>query len=256
MTSWNSPDEGRDQPFCIQPLDADSPAGGGPPRARGRIDPLAEAAAFHETTHGRRFVSRRREKVHPVRQTAPGDGFCRARAGLFLPRFARVRLPPRGAQPADQPAAAAEPGGRRALPENRIGSCSRFVLRMQSSPTSLNAMWIVRLALRRPYTFTVVALLILIMGTLSATAHGEGHLPPDRHPHRQRHLAVHRPDPGRDGEADDPDFRTRDDDDGERHRAHRIPVAPGRRRDQGLLLSGHQHGHPRSPRSRQSARPR
>ena len=29
-------------------------------------------------------------------------------------------------------------------------------------------MWIVRLALRRPYTFTVVALLILIMGTLSA----------------------------------------------------------------------------------------
>ena len=29
-------------------------------------------------------------------------------------------------------------------------------------------MWIVRLALRRPYTFTVMALLILILGVLSA----------------------------------------------------------------------------------------
>ncbi len=29
-------------------------------------------------------------------------------------------------------------------------------------------MWIVRLALRRPYTFVVLAILILILGTLSA----------------------------------------------------------------------------------------
>jgi CzcA family heavy metal efflux pump len=39
-------------------------------------------------------------------------------------------------------------------------------------------MWIVRLALRRPYTFTVVALLILIMGTLSALRMAKDIFPP------------------------------------------------------------------------------
>src|ERR1700757_2310065 len=34
--------------------------------------------------------------------------------------------------------------------------------------TGISFMWIVRLALRRPYTFVVLAILILIMGTLSA----------------------------------------------------------------------------------------
>jgi CzcA family heavy metal efflux pump len=39
-------------------------------------------------------------------------------------------------------------------------------------------MWIVRLALRRPYTFTVVALLILIMGALSALRMAKDIFPP------------------------------------------------------------------------------
>jgi CzcA family heavy metal efflux pump len=39
-------------------------------------------------------------------------------------------------------------------------------------------MWIVRLALRRPYTFTVVALLILIMGTLSTLRMAKDIFPP------------------------------------------------------------------------------
>jgi CzcA family heavy metal efflux pump len=39
-------------------------------------------------------------------------------------------------------------------------------------------MWIVRLALRRPYTFTVVALLILILGTLSALRMAKDIFPP------------------------------------------------------------------------------
>jgi CzcA family heavy metal efflux pump len=39
-------------------------------------------------------------------------------------------------------------------------------------------MWIVRLALRRPYTFTVVALLILILGTLSAWRMAKDIFPP------------------------------------------------------------------------------
>ena len=51
-------------------------------------------------------------------------------------------------------------------------------------------MWIVRLALRRPYTFVVVALLIVVLGVVTHRAHADRHLSRDRHPGRQRHLAA------------------------------------------------------------------
>ena len=38
-------------------------------------------------------------------------------------------------------------------------------------------MWIVRLALRRPYTFVVMAMLIAIGGVLSIAQDADGHLP-------------------------------------------------------------------------------
>ncbi len=63
------------------------------------------------------------------------------------------------------------------------------------------SMWIVRLALRRPYTFTVMALLIVVLGVLCDAADGEGYLSVDRHPGRQRGLAVRRPHARRDGKA-------------------------------------------------------
>ena len=62
-------------------------------------------------------------------------------------------------------------------------------------------MWIVRLALRRPYTFVVMALLIVVLGVRRDRPHADRHLPGHRHPGRQRHLVVHRHLAGRDGAA-------------------------------------------------------
>ena len=41
-------------------------------------------------------------------------------------------------------------------------------------------MWIVRLALSRPYTFVVLALIILLTGVWSWMRTPKGHLPADR----------------------------------------------------------------------------
>ena len=51
-------------------------------------------------------------------------------------------------------------------------------------------MWIVRLALRRPYTFVVVSILVAIFGVLSALAHAGRHLSGDRHTARHGRVAV------------------------------------------------------------------
>ena len=49
-------------------------------------------------------------------------------------------------------------------------------------------MWIVQLALRRPYTFVVMALLILVLGVVGDLPDADRHLPRDRHPRRHRDL--------------------------------------------------------------------
>ena len=90
-------------------------------------------------------------------------------------------------------------------------------------------MWIVRLALRRPYTFVVMALLIAILGVLTIAAHADRHLPRDQHPGRLGHLAVQRPVGAGDGGAHRHHLRARHDDDRQRHRAHRVAVAERRR---------------------------
>ncbi len=51
-------------------------------------------------------------------------------------------------------------------------------------------MWIVRLALRRPYTFVVAALVLLLLTPFVLLAHADGHLPGDQHPGRERGLGV------------------------------------------------------------------
>ena len=70
--------------------------------------------------------------------------------------------------------------------------------------------------------------------------HVHRHLPGDRHPGGQRRLAVHRDAGRRDRAADHPGQRAGADDLGQRHRAHREPVAVRRRRDPHLLLPGRQ----------------
>ncbi len=54
-------------------------------------------------------------------------------------------------------------------------------------------MWIVRLALNRPYTFVVLALLILGIGPITIAAHADRHLPQHQHPGRRRPLELRRP---------------------------------------------------------------
>jgi hypothetical protein len=51
-------------------------------------------------------------------------------------------------------------------------------------------MWIVRLALRRPYTFVVVSILILIMGMLAHCWHPNRYFFDDRHLGYQHHLEL------------------------------------------------------------------
>ena len=108
-------------------------------------------------------------------------------------------------------------------------------------------MWIVRLALRRTYTFVVMALLIVAVSLVAINRMSHGHLPGDQHPGRQRRLAVHRHAGRRDRAAHHPHQRARADDLGQRHRAHRKPVAVRRRRHPHLFLSARQDRGGRRP---------
>ena len=62
-------------------------------------------------------------------------------------------------------------------------------------------MWIVQLALRRPYTFIVLALLLLIVGPLAILRTPVDIFPQHQHPGGERHLALHRARLGGDGGA-------------------------------------------------------
>ena len=80
---------------------------------------------------------------------------------------------------------------------------------------------IVRIALRRPYTFVVLALLILIIGPLAALRTPVDIFPEISIPVIAIDLAIHRPAAGRDGRPHGHAVRTRADHDGQRHRAYR-----------------------------------
>ena len=54
-------------------------------------------------------------------------------------------------------------------------------------------MWIVRIALQRPYTFIVLALLILIVSPVSDPAHADRYFPQHQYPGNLRDLELHRP---------------------------------------------------------------
>ena len=53
-------------------------------------------------------------------------------------------------------------------------------------------MWIVQLALRRPYTFIVVALLIMITGPLMILSYADRYLPEHRYSDPEHRLVVQR----------------------------------------------------------------
>ena len=102
-------------------------------------------------------------------------------------------------------------------------------------------MWIVQLALRRPYTFIVLALLVLIVGAADDPAHPGRHLPQHRHPGGERHLALYRPVLGGDGRPHGLVLRARDVGHGQRHRAHRVAEHQRRGRGEGVLPPHGEH---------------
>ena len=63
-------------------------------------------------------------------------------------------------------------------------------------------MWIVRLALRRPYTFIVMAIVIMILGGLSIIRTPKDIFPNINIPVVSRQLELRRPFPRADGEPD------------------------------------------------------
>ena len=108
-------------------------------------------------------------------------------------------------------------------------------------------MWIVRLALRRPYTFVVMAVAILLLGVVCHRHHAGRYLSLHRYPRRQRGLELRRPVAGGDGEAHRHHLRARHDHHRQRHRAHRIAVLQRRLGDPRLLPAQRQSRHGAGP---------
>ena len=119
-------------------------------------------------------------------------------------------------------------------------------------------MWIVRLALRRPYTFVGDGDADRHPRRAHDRAHAHRHLPRHRHPGHLGHLALQRAVAGGDGETHRHQLRARPDDDRQRHRAHREPVAQRRRYRRASSRSSSsrtRRSRRRRPRSRPSPRP-
>ena len=106
-------------------------------------------------------------------------------------------------------------------------------------------MWIVRLALRRPYTFAVLALLIAILGAITIARTPTDIFPNINIPVVSVHLDLQRPVGAGDGGTHRHHLRARHDDDRQQHRAHRVAVAQRlrhrRRRDPRLLPARREH---------------
>ena len=83
-------------------------------------------------------------------------------------------------------------------------------------------MWIVKIALDRPYTFIVLALLILILSPLVILRTPTDIFPNINIPVDRGGLDLHRPQPRGDGRADHHGLRAVADDAGRQHPAHRI----------------------------------
>ena len=96
-----------------------------------------------------------------------------------------------------------------------------------------------RFAIRNPYFIVVVCLIIAVVGVTQPRPHAGGHVPRHEHPGGgggdvlQRHAA------GADRDRHHQPLRALLHP-GQRHRAHRVALAAGRQRDQGLLPAGHE----------------
>ena len=116
-------------------------------------------------------------------------------------------------------------------------------------------MWIVRIALNRPYTFVVLAVLILFVGPLAILRTPTDIFPEHRHPGRHRGLELRRPvAPTRWSYRIVTQLRARADHDRQRHRAHRVAVAATASRSSRCSSSPARRSRRRSRRSPRSRR--
>ena len=114
-------------------------------------------------------------------------------------------------------------------------------------------MWIVRVALNRPYTFVVLALLILGIGPLTISRTPTDIFPNINIPVVTRHLELRRPVRAGDGRSHHLELRAHADDVGQRHRARRVAVAARHCRRQDLPAAERQRSTWPSRRSRRSS---
>ena len=102
-------------------------------------------------------------------------------------------------------------------------------------------MWIVNVALKRPYTFIVMAILILLATPFvladDACRRAAGH----QHSGRQHHLELHGAFGGGHRQPHHVGQRAQPDDDRQRHRAHRVAVAARHRDHQALPATDREH---------------
>ena len=114
-------------------------------------------------------------------------------------------------------------------------------------------MWIVRLALARPYTFIVLALLILILAPVIILRTPTDIFPEHRYPGDRRGVQLYRPERRGDGRAHHLHLRTVAHHHGQRYRAHRIAVHRWARHHQGVLPARRQRQRRGSPGERHFA---
>ena len=102
-------------------------------------------------------------------------------------------------------------------------------------------MWIVRLALRRPLSVAVMALLMLVLGALSFDADERRHLSRDQSAGRDGGLELSGPVGDRHRTADGDHQRARLLDHRQRHRAYRVGIDQRARHPEGVFPAGQRH---------------
>ncbi len=117
-------------------------------------------------------------------------------------------------------------------------------------------MWIVKIALKRPYTFIVLALSDPAHQPAGDSAHAHRHFSERRHPGGCRAVELHRPERRGDGRAHRVPIRALAHHRGHRHRSHRIADRQRPQHHQGLLPSRYARRHGDGADDRRGADPR
>ena len=116
-------------------------------------------------------------------------------------------------------------------------------------------MWIVRIALKRPYTFIVAALVIMLMTPIVLAAHAHRYFSRHRYSGVSICLELYRTVPAADGRPHRHELRALPDHGGGQHRAHRVADRGGPRRSSKSFFSPARTSTWRSRRSPPSRKP-